>query len=169
MTCCFLGYKDAPSSIYTARRGNRKIDCWAKHIFLPVRQSRSFWWYGAEGSAKDEKQISPHQLQCGFSLHTRRKDVLQTYEFGETMLPEGIKTVHPRYAISWRNKWMGDESDYVLCYINHVLGGAVQYVDYSKKRSKSVINLASCSLWVFMAHIWTLGVCLFLLGRTTLF
>ena len=24
----------------------------------------------------------------------------------DTMLPEGIEPVHPRYAICWRNQWM---------------------------------------------------------------
>ena len=46
------------------------------------------------------------------------------YEYGETMLPKGIEVVHPRYAISWRNKWMVNESDIVVCYINRSWGGA---------------------------------------------
>ena len=27
-------------------------------------------------------------------------------DYSDTMLPEGIESVHPRYAISWRNNWM---------------------------------------------------------------
>ena len=33
----------------------------------------------------------------------------------DTMLPEGIELVHPRYAISWRNNWM------ILCEASHNL------------------------------------------------
>ena len=29
-----------------------------------------------------------------------------------TLLPEGIENVPPRFAISWRNKWMLERSDY---------------------------------------------------------
>ena len=39
------------------------------------------------------------------------------YEYGETMLPKGIEVVHPRYAISWRNKWMVNESDIVVILV----------------------------------------------------
>ena len=28
------------------------------------------------------------------------------------MLPEGIESLHPHYAISWRNNWMLRHSDY---------------------------------------------------------
>ena len=57
------------------------------------------------------------------------------YEYGETMLLEGIEVVHPRYAISWRNKWMGNESDIVVCYINRSWGRRCQIRgDGNKKR-----------------------------------
>ena len=38
------------------------------------------------------------------------------YDDSDTMLPEGIESVHPRYAISWRNNWMLRQSDYVVTY-----------------------------------------------------
>lgn len=38
------------------------------------------------------------------------------YASGETMLPEGIKAVHPKFAISRRNDWMLKHSDYVVAY-----------------------------------------------------
>ena len=46
----------------------------------------------------------------------------------DTMLPEGIELVHPRYAISWRNNWMLQKSDFVVAYVAHSWGGAAQYV-----------------------------------------
>lgn len=53
-----------------------------------------------------------------------KKEEWIPYEFGETMLPEGIEGIHPRYAISWRNKWMVYETDIVIAYITHSWGGA---------------------------------------------
>lgn len=32
-------------------------------------------------------------------------------DYFDTMLPEGIESVRPRYAISWRNNWMLRQSD----------------------------------------------------------
>ena len=58
-----------------------------------------------------------------------------------TVLPEGIEKVHPRYAIVWRNRWMVQQSDYVVTYITHSWGGAAQFADMAKKRGKTVINI----------------------------
>ena len=46
------------------------------------------------------------------------------YQYEETILPDGIESVPPRFAISWRNKWMIKEADIVVCYITHSWGGA---------------------------------------------
>lgn len=69
------------------------------------------------------------------------KEECNPYEFGETMLPEGIENVHPRYAISKRNDWMVNESDIVLCYIKHSWGGAAKYVEKAKHKGRIIINL----------------------------
>ena len=62
------------------------------------------------------------------------------YEYGETMLPERIEVVHPRNAISWRNKWMVNESDIVVCYINRSWGGTAKYVEMATKKGKTKIE-----------------------------
>ncbi len=59
-----------------------------------------------------------------------------------TLLPEGIEFIFPKYAISWRNKWMLERSDYVVCYITRPFGGAAQFVEMAKKKQKTVINIA---------------------------
>ena len=69
------------------------------------------------------------------------KEMWSPYKYGETMLPEGIESVHPRYAISWRNKWLVNESDIVICYIAHGWGGAAKYVEMAEKKGKQIINL----------------------------
>ena len=62
-------------------------------------------------------------------------------DYSDTMLPEGIESVHPRYAISWRNNWMLKQSDYVVTYITHSWGGAAQYVQKAMHAKKRMINL----------------------------
>ena len=61
----------------------------------------------------------------------------------DTMLPEGIESVHPRYAISWRNNWMLRQSDYVVAYVTHSWGGAAQYLHKAENKGMYIINLAS--------------------------
>lgn len=60
-----------------------------------------------------------------------------------SMLPEGIETVPKRFAISWRNKWMLNQSDYVITYVTHSWGGAAQFAEMAEKQHKRVINLAT--------------------------
>ncbi len=48
-------------------------------------------------------------------------------DYSDTILPEGIETVHPCYAISWRNNWMLRHSDYVVTFITHFWGDASQF------------------------------------------
>lgn len=62
-------------------------------------------------------------------------------DYSETMLPEGIETVHPRYAISWRNNWMLKQSDYVVTYITHSWGGAARFAKKADALKKIVISL----------------------------
>ena len=65
----------------------------------------------------------------------------ENYDFSDTMLPEGIEKIHPRYAISWRNNWMLQHSEYVVTYITHTWGGANQFSEKSKKQKRIVMNL----------------------------
>ena len=62
-------------------------------------------------------------------------------DYSDTMLPEGIESVHPHYAISWRNNWMLCQSDYVVTYITHSWGGAYQYAIKAKRNGIKVHNI----------------------------
>lgn len=59
-----------------------------------------------------------------------------------TLYPEGIESVPKRFAISWRNDWLINNSDYVICYITHITGGAAKYVAKAKNKGKRVINIS---------------------------
>lgn len=60
-----------------------------------------------------------------------------------TILPEGIETVPRRFAISFRNRWMIEQSDCVVTHVtNHIASGAAQFKALAEKRGKTVINLS---------------------------
>ena len=69
------------------------------------------------------------------------RDSLDTRDYSDTMLPEGIESVHPRYAISWRNNWMLNRSDYVVTYITHSWGGAAQFAEKAARMNRYIINI----------------------------
>lgn len=62
--------------------------------------------------------------------------------YTETIYPEGLEYTPPRFAISKRNQWMVQQSDYVIAYVEHSIGGAAQFTEYARKKHKTVINLA---------------------------
>lgn len=46
-----------------------------------------------------------------------------------------------RFAITYRNRWMIERSDYVICGITHEWGGAYKTYKYALQKNKSVINI----------------------------
>ena len=62
-----------------------------------------------------------------------------------SLFPEGIEDVHPRYAISWRNRWMLQHSDWVITYVTHSFGGAARYTALAERQGKTVINIAKAA------------------------
>lgn len=62
-------------------------------------------------------------------------------DFGDTMFPEGLELVHPRYAIDRRNRWMLERSDYVVTYMHHSWGGAAKFAALAERQGKRMIRL----------------------------
>ena len=68
----------------------------------------------------------------------------QGYEdYTDTMYPEGIEAVHPKYAIDWRNRYLVDSAGICVCYIDHTWGGAYKFVRLAKKHGRRIINLGN--------------------------
>ena len=60
--------------------------------------------------------------------------------YDEIIYP-GLEQVPYRYAIVARNKWMSDNSDLIVSYIDHSWGGAYNACKYSVSKNKEVINI----------------------------
>ncbi len=70
------------------------------------------------------------------------KEQGEPYEqFSDTLVPAGIESVHPRYAIVWRNRWMIEKSDYVISYIRRPYGGAARFTTLAERKKKEVIKI----------------------------
>ncbi len=143
MTCCFFGHKDSPSTIapeleqvLTDLIVNQGVDS-----FIMGHQGR--FDAIALGTVRKMKERYPHiTYNVVLAYMPGQKEEWSAYSPEETMYPEGLEEVHPKYAISWRNKWMVAESDIVVCYITHSWGGAAKYTELSKRMNKVVINIA---------------------------
>ena len=62
--------------------------------------------------------------------------------YGEdTIYPEGLETVPRRFAISKRNDWMIQHSDYAVCYVHKITGGAAKFREKAEKKGLKVIDV----------------------------
>lgn len=64
-------------------------------------------------------------------------------EFDGILVPMELMGVHYKGAIQKRNRWMVDQSDYLLAYIRRDFGGAFETWKYAKRKADLVIlNIA---------------------------
>ncbi len=61
--------------------------------------------------------------------------------YDSIVYPE-IEDKPPKFAITYRNRYMVDSADLVIAYITHNTGGAYATYHYAEKRGKSIINIA---------------------------
>lgn len=64
--------------------------------------------------------------------------------YNDIILPLEEKT-HFKAAITKRNRWMVDNSELVLAYVERESGGAYQALRYAEKRGVNIINLGKRS------------------------
>ncbi len=63
-------------------------------------------------------------------------------DFSNTIYPEGIEFVPPKFAIVKRNNWMIEKSEFVVVYVKDLCGGAAKFKEIAEKKGKNVINIA---------------------------
>ena len=56
--------------------------------------------------------------------------------YDNIVIPERLYGVHPKSAITLKNRWMVDMSDLVIAYVERTNGGAYEALKYAEKRNK---------------------------------
>ena len=65
--------------------------------------------------------------------------------YDEIIYPE-IEDKPSKWAILYRNQWMVEQSDCVICGITHDWGGAYKTYQYAKRKNKEIFNVADAVL-----------------------
>ena len=141
--CTFFGHRDCPSGI----RGKLQ----AEIDRLICNHGVETFYIGTQGNfdriayaalVELRKRYQDIKIYRVLAYMPKLSDIAQDRSvLDDTILPEGIEKVHPRYAIVYRNNWMIDHSDYVIAYITHTFGGAYQAVERAKKKGKILIQI----------------------------
>ncbi len=139
MTVTFFGHKDTPKEIEPTLR--------AALIDLIENYNATMFYVGNNGSfdtmvrrqLKELSQAYPITYSVVLAYLPTKKSEYDN--FTNTLLPEGIETVPKRFATSWRNKWMIQQSDVVVTYVTHNFGGAAQFKEMAERLNKYVIEV----------------------------
>ena len=69
---------------------------------------------------------------------------MEYYEdyYDSVIIPEHLGKSHPKGAITRRNRWMVEQADLFVCYLEQESGGVYTALKYAKKLKKQIINLA---------------------------
>ena len=65
----------------------------------------------------------------------------QKKRYDDIIYPE-IEDKPLKFAISYRNEWMVEQADYVVCGITHEWGGAYKTYQHAKRKKKPIFNIA---------------------------
>lgn len=138
--CSFFGHRDCPGDLKPLLK-NVILDLMATH-------GVDMFYVGHQGSfdalVRDVlRELEQEYSEVRYAVVLAYMPSERSVSFGlsDAILPEGIELVHPRYAISWRNDWMLQQSDFVVAYVSHSWGGATQYVQKAIRAGKTVVNL----------------------------
>lgn len=141
--CTFFGHRDCPDAIKPRLRETL--------IDLITNHSIDMFYVGNQGQFDAivrgtlcELKTEYPQINYAVVLAYMPGKKTEYDDYTDTMLPEGVEAVHPRYAISWRNNWMIKQSDYVVAYITHPYGGAYTFVQTARRTGVQIIDLTRC-------------------------
>ena len=141
MVCTFFGHRNTTSDVSVALH--------EVLIDLIENKNADTFYVGNHGAfdsmvhkeLKDFKKIYPHiNYAVVLAYLSGKKD--EYCDYSDTIYPDGLEKVPPKYAIIERNKWMIKKADILVCYVTHTFCGAGDFMVYAQKKSKEIINLA---------------------------
>ena len=141
MVCTFFGHKDTPKEIEPTLRSTL--------IDLIENKNVTVFYVGNNGNFDT---MVRRQLEDLSQTYPITYSVVLAYlptennkydNLTNTIYPEGLETVPKRFAISWRNKWMIQQSSIVVTYVTHSFGGAAQFKKMAVRQSKYVVEVSN--------------------------
>ena len=141
MVCTFFGHKDTLANI--------KADLKSSILRLIESHGVKTFYEGNNGNfdalvqrtlAEIEKERQDISF-CVVLSYVGERPICA--EQVKTLLPEGQENALPRYAISKRNIWLINHSNFVIAYARHRYSNSWKWLEKAKERGLQLINLAS--------------------------
>ena len=140
MTCTFFGHRDTPSTVKPLLR----------QVIIELIEQRDVtrFYVGNQGNFDAMARCLLAELAQTYPIHY---DVVLAYlqrendpsiDGSHTILPDGFEAVPPRFAIDHRNRWMIDQSEFVVTYVRGSIGGAAKCKALAERKGKKVLEIS---------------------------
>ncbi len=146
--CFFIGHREASEELYQIL-----YECIEQHIVEYKVDEFVVGQYGgfdrlAKHALVQAKKHYPHiRLLLLLPYYRETGDTTPPVGFDGYLFPEGLESVPRRYAIVRANRYMIDNSNYLIAYVTHPASNAFNLVEYAKtKQNKNRINITNLSL-----------------------
>lgn len=144
--CTFFGHRDTPDEVEPLLR--------LEIIRLIEQAGVKSFYVGNQGNfdimARKilKEMVNRYEIEYSVVLAYMpgKKDPFIKKEVQDTIFPTVLENVPRKFAISHRNRWMVEQSDYVITYITHGWGGAAQFRDMAMKKGKVVIDIKNLNI-----------------------
>ena len=139
-TACFFGNRDVTHDIRS------KLQFIIEQL-ITEKQINSFY-VGHQGqfdsmvySVLKELKVKYPQIRYTVVLAYMPDEHTKEVYGENTLYPDGLETVPRRFAISKRNDWMIQQSDYAVCYVHKITGGAAKFREKAERKGLRIINI----------------------------
>ena len=139
--CTFFGHRDAPQEIVPTLHEVLKK--------LIEQHGVTEFYVGNQGNFDHMVKAEVVRLQEGYPnirytevLAYLPKEKARQAEYENTLYPDGLELVPPKFAIDKRNRWMLDHADVVVTYVTATFGGAAKFKSLAEKKGKAIYELA---------------------------
>ncbi len=141
MICTFFGHRDTPDSIKNSLKD--------AILNLSSTQGVKTFYVGNNGNfdyivQSVLKEISDNDTSINYLIVLSNLcEKVDCNQIRNTIFPEELDSVPPRFAISKRNEWLIKNSDFTIVYLRNTVTNTYKWVEKSKRKGLKVINLFS--------------------------
>ena len=144
--CSFFGHRDVFCDLSDELKSSIETAITEYSITTFYVGDRGNFDRQASGCVLAMKKKYPHiRLVLILPYFTNKlNEYKEIYEsqYDDIIIPSILDGVHPKGAITKRNRWMVDESELIIAYITRDYGGAYNTVKYASRSNKRIINIS---------------------------
>ncbi len=112
------------------------------YVSFFIGRNGEFDKYAASVIKRVQKILGKENSEITLVLPYATADMKYYEEYYDSVIiPESLYGVHPKSAITMKNRWMIDHSDLVIVNVKRNCGGAYTAMKYAEKMQKKLINL----------------------------